>query len=446
MPASHAEERPVDRRLDELPRWLVGDWGRWIRDPLDLLRLALLVGAPITLAFGPREQAFRLVLTFLLVLIPRAMAVPRPFDLLFVAGMSLQAWGNVAGAFDGIYGYDKVVHFVLPAATAPLLYLLLVRIEIVPDLSEETGLHNLLAMVLITFCVGISLAGGLYEMYEWFANRYLGAHLYVSYGDSIGDLTDDGLGALVGGALLMLWDRAGWGSRRRRPRRDADLPDDPVEEAGQWIVARVQPDARTARRGAHTAAPPRWAPALTVVADVLRLTFAAGVVWALAHGHWEEAARFLITLGAALAPRLLRAPRPFDLVFALAMAAQAWGDVTNAYAALPGYDQATRLIVSIGAASVLYLGLVRLRALPDFAAETGIRERLAILLTGFCFGFAAGILYELYVWFADHALDAGLAVTYDELIARLALDAIGALIGGLLLVVWDVYGWGSARA
>ena len=28
-----------------LPKWLVGDWNRVIRDPLDLLRLAPLIGA-----------------------------------------------------------------------------------------------------------------------------------------------------------------------------------------------------------------------------------------------------------------------------------------------------------------------------------------------------------------------------------------------------------------
>ena len=31
-----------------LPKWLVGDWNRVIRDPLDLLRLAPLIGAIVT--------------------------------------------------------------------------------------------------------------------------------------------------------------------------------------------------------------------------------------------------------------------------------------------------------------------------------------------------------------------------------------------------------------
>jgi hypothetical protein len=59
--------------------------------------------------------------------------------------------------------------------------------------------------------------GAVYEMYEYFADHVLGAHLHVDYGDTIADLLDDGLGALLGGALLVVWDVYGWGTRRRVP-------------------------------------------------------------------------------------------------------------------------------------------------------------------------------------------------------------------------------------
>ena len=196
-------------RVDRLPRWLVGDWTPLLRDQLDLMRLALLVGALITAALGPREQSFRLLLTFGLVLIPRALDVPRPFDFAFIAAMWFQAWGNVFGAFDRVYGYDKVVHFVLPCASSAVMYLMLVRLSVVPDLAAEARLHHPAGILLLTWALGLTLGGGLYELYEWFADHQRGAHLHVSYGDSIGDLTDDALGALSGGALILMWDAFG---------------------------------------------------------------------------------------------------------------------------------------------------------------------------------------------------------------------------------------------
>lgn len=433
----------VEARLETMPRWLVGDWNRWIRDPLDVLRLALLGGAIGTLAVGPREQSLRLALTFLLVLIPRALDVPRPFDLAFILGMYFQAWGNVFGAFDGIYGYDKVVHFVLPTAEAPLLYLLLVRLGIVPDLSEEHGIHNRVAMVVIPLAFGWSFGGGLYELYEWFADTYLGGNLYTSYGDSIGDLGDDFLGSLLGGVLLVAWQGAGWSSRRRRGHpTGGPQGQDPVVALGERLFEKLRPD-ETADGDTHHADPPRWMPVLTLAADALRLSFLVGAVYAFTQAHWEEGARFVVTLLIALVPRLLRTPRPFDLALAAAMAAQAWGDVAGAFDSLAGYEQGVRLVVSITAATTIYLALIRLRALPDLSHETRIRERLAIGLVGFCLGFSAGIAYELYIWFADHVLGAGVHVTHGELMRRLGLDALGALIGGLVLVLWDAYGWGT---
>lgn len=197
-------------------RLLLGDWTPWIRDPIDVLRLSFLVGAVATLAVGPREQTLRLVLTFLFVLVPRLVNAPRPFDLVFTLGMAFQAWGNVFGAFDSLTGYDKVVHFVLPFATSMVLYLVLVRLRLVPDLAHESRIHTRAAMVLVTFALGVTVGAG-YEVYEYVANHVLGAHLYVSYGDTIGDLFDDALGALAGGGLIAFWAAHGWATNRRVP-------------------------------------------------------------------------------------------------------------------------------------------------------------------------------------------------------------------------------------
>ena len=123
---------------------MLGDWrfratGGLLRDPTDLLRVALFLGVFAQL---PRENwsgALRLALTFLVCCAPRMLEVPKPFDFAFVFAMSLQAWGNIAGAFEAWLPYHDLVHCVLTLATAALFYFALVRLRLVPDPTEQTS-------------------------------------------------------------------------------------------------------------------------------------------------------------------------------------------------------------------------------------------------------------------------------------------------------------------
>jgi len=196
-------------------RLLLGDWGRVIRDPLDVLRLAFLVGAVVAALAGSTEDAVRLGGTFLIVLFARWLALPRLFDLGVIVGMALQAFGNVLGLFDSFKYYDLVVHFANPLAVAPCVYILLARLELVPELADTTGRHQL-GVFIVTFCVGLSIGAG-YEVYEWVADHWLGASLKVGYTDTIGDLTDDAVASALGGWFLVLWAQRGWGTTRRVP-------------------------------------------------------------------------------------------------------------------------------------------------------------------------------------------------------------------------------------
>lgn len=414
-------------------RLLLGDWSPVIRDPLDIARLAMLVGVFVTLAIGPREQSFRLAGTFLLVLVPRRLDAPRPLDLLFLAGMSFQAWGNVFGVFNDVYGYDKVVHFILPSATSALLYLLLVRLHVVPDLANHRGLHVRGGMVLTTFALGLTFGGGLYEIYEWFADTVLGAHLYTSYGDTIADLLDDSIGSLLGGALLVVWSLGGWSSRRgvRGPGPSPATVDMPVPAAARdvslprWLVG-------------------DWTPWLRDGLDLVRWSLVIGALGWLAAGDVEPTVRFALTALAAFGVRRLQVPRPLDFAFLVAMVFQAWSAALGA-GSLTWWVLLSHALVALAFAIVLYLLVVRLRLVPDLAQETDLHQRAGIALVAFALGFSAGIWFEIYVWFADHVLGAAFGVDYDRLIARLAFDAAGALVGGAVLVLWTVRGWGTLR-
>jgi hypothetical protein len=182
------------------------------------LRATFFVGAVVFALLGNPGAAVRMGLTFALVLAVRLVELPRPFDLGFLLGMSLQAWGNALGLFVHWPWWDVVVHFVLPFFTAPALYIVLARLDVVPDLGEETETHHYAGILLVTFALGVTV-GAVYEMYEWFDDNVFGAGLHVGYDDTIADLLDDALASLGGGALLVWWATRGWGTSRRLPAR-----------------------------------------------------------------------------------------------------------------------------------------------------------------------------------------------------------------------------------
>lgn len=205
-------------RFEQHRRLLLGDWGPIVRDPIDVLRLTFLAGAIVLLAAGRADGAVRMFVTFLALVGARLLDLPRLFDLGLVVGMALQGWGNAVGLFDSIRWWDSLVHLVLPFWVAPLFYILLIRLELVPDLSDETHRRHHQGIVIVTFALGLAF-GAIYEIYEWFADHLLGANLYVGYTDTIKDLTEDGIGSLAGGMLLLLWATRGWGTVRRVPAR-----------------------------------------------------------------------------------------------------------------------------------------------------------------------------------------------------------------------------------
>jgi hypothetical protein len=195
-------------------RLVLGDWTSLVRDPIDLIRLSFLVGAFAVAVAGDHAGAARLALTFAATLVARHLDLPRPFDLAFNLAMGFQAWGNGLGLFEDVYAYDKLVHFVLPMAMSSLLYVVALRLQVLPDLEHESGIRQRAGILLVTFSMGVTLGAG-YEVYEYVMDHAFGANLEIGYGDTIGDLVDDAAGALAGGLLIVIWDTYGWGTRRR---------------------------------------------------------------------------------------------------------------------------------------------------------------------------------------------------------------------------------------
>lgn len=203
----------------------MGDWGRVVRDPIDLLRAAFFAGAAVFVALGEAGGAANLLLGGVALLVARAVNLPRVYDLAFTVAMILTGWGEALGLYDLWKPYDNVVHFVAPLLCSQVAYIGLARLDVVPDPRDDTSTEHYWGIFLVTFALGVAI-GGLWEIVEWSSDNVFGSKLQLSNDDTVGDLISDSLGAAAGGALLVLWARHGWGSVRRIPgdnrREDVD--------------------------------------------------------------------------------------------------------------------------------------------------------------------------------------------------------------------------------
>jgi hypothetical protein len=195
---------------------LLGDWTPAIRDGIDLLRLTLVGGAVAFALSGDVGAAALLAFLGSVTLLARLVNLPRVYDLCLTAGMVLQGYGEVFGLYDEFVRFDDLVHFMLPMLTAPVVYIALARLDVVPDPRDETHLQHYSGIFIVTGAIGIAI-GGLWEIYEWRSDAWLGTNLSESNDDTNGDLVRDTFGSLVGAALLVAWARFGWGSVRRIP-------------------------------------------------------------------------------------------------------------------------------------------------------------------------------------------------------------------------------------
>jgi len=131
------------------------------------------------------------------------------------------------GRFAGLYWlwdpFDEVIHLAMMGCLASLAYLLMARVDLVPDLRDLHGKLQRAALPLLAGVLGLAM-GALWEVYEWFVATYLDMQVITSYGDAMTDLLVDLAGAVLGGGMLIIWAHQRWsnetaardGYRRRR--------------------------------------------------------------------------------------------------------------------------------------------------------------------------------------------------------------------------------------
>ena len=180
------------------------------------MRLAILAGAAVYAVDGQWGSAALLATLGSVTLVARLVNLPRLYDLALTLGMALQGFGETLGLYDQFVRFDDLVHFTLPMLTAPVVYIALARLDVVPDPRDETHLQHYVGIGVVTAALGIAI-GALWELFEWRSDAWFGTALSEDNDDTNGDLFRDTLGSLVGAGLLVVWARFGWGSVRRIP-------------------------------------------------------------------------------------------------------------------------------------------------------------------------------------------------------------------------------------
>lgn len=175
----------------------------------DLVRVSLVAGAIVAVAIGQPTQAFRFVVVLLVTLGARWLRVPRPFALALTVALAVETWGRLFGVYQAWDPFDEVIHLVVMGCVAPLVYLLLARMDLVPQLRELDGLSQRVALPMLAGMIGLAI-GAIWEVYEWFVVTYLDADVITAYGDAMTDLVVDFLGAILGGVLLIIWAHQRW--------------------------------------------------------------------------------------------------------------------------------------------------------------------------------------------------------------------------------------------
>jgi uncharacterized membrane protein YjdF len=207
-----APQAPAQTQGLTWQKLFLGDWSRLVRDPLDVYRILFIAG---TVVWGLSGRPVTvLVAASVVLMLARVISLPRFYDFSLIVIMVLIAWGEVLGVYDSWKGYDNVVHFTVPLLLTGMVYLLLVRLGVLPELSDLTQVHQKFGFFLIAVMLGMAIGAG-WEIVEWSLDEWAGANLVGTATDTATDLIWDTMGATGSAIILTLWSLGGHSLKRR---------------------------------------------------------------------------------------------------------------------------------------------------------------------------------------------------------------------------------------
>lgn len=213
MSEAIAPAAPEEARGLTWQKFFLGDWSRWVRDPLDVLRL-IFIGA--TIVWGLTGHPLTgLIGASLVLLFARAASLPRFYDFSLIVVITLVSWGEVLGVYDSWRYYDNLVHTTVPLLLTGVLYVFLMRLDVLPELRDLERLSQRVGFFLIVLMLGMAI-GAAWEIVEWTLDSTTGSNLATSVTDTATDLIWDTIGSAGAATILVLWS-LGNHSLRRRP-------------------------------------------------------------------------------------------------------------------------------------------------------------------------------------------------------------------------------------
>jgi hypothetical protein len=181
----------------------------------DVCRVASLLCAGLALVFwGPDKVIAFLAVTGIL-LIPRAMRMPSPFDAALALTMFLSTLTGAVGWYENLDWWDKVAHFFTTGAAAAMLCLILVACGLVDNLFDSTKERYRTRVMVQTTSLGLSIAV-IWEMMEWIYKDINTDDPPATYLDTMADLMAGAVGSVAASAVLLMWARAGGWTRSLR--------------------------------------------------------------------------------------------------------------------------------------------------------------------------------------------------------------------------------------
>jgi hypothetical protein len=205
--------RPIQAHGLTWQKLILGDWTRFVRDPLDVARVAFIVS---TIVWGILGHAMTgLIAASLVILLARAISLPRFYDASVILVMFLLAWGSALSMYGSWGFYDNLVHFIVPLLTTGMLYLLLVRLGVLADFHELKQVHHRIGFFLTVLALGMAIGAG-WEVVEWLLDQLSDVGRVANADDTATDLISDTLGSAGSALILVLWS-LGHHSIRRRP-------------------------------------------------------------------------------------------------------------------------------------------------------------------------------------------------------------------------------------
>jgi uncharacterized membrane protein HdeD (DUF308 family) len=385
-----ASPRGWDRR-----RILYGDWTWLVRDLLDVLRIVFIAGT-VAFAVMGRSTAVGLTAASAVLLIARVIDLPRWFDFTLIVAMTAIAWGTALSLYGDYSFYDNIVHSVSPFCYSPVLYISLVRLDVLPDPARVHTVSRRAGIFISTLALGMAVGAG-YEIVEWSSDKLFGTHLVKSIDDTGSDLLEDTCGSLAAAILVTVWSTRRWVSRRirgERPtigrplrtttwlRRLGPAPD-PAVAALERRFGRIPLAGKILAEIAAGAVLVVWpTPTLRTVEIVLGVALAARAGSDLfelvrhAGGHGTVALLIQVVVDVTVAALILAAPGLSRAVFMYAVGAAIVAFAFVEAASLTAQRRSTRERWLGGALSVVALGV----GIAMLSAPTRVFHGIIILL------------------------------------------------------------------